>query len=138
MGSIRGLADALINMTVTGVSSNLSSPPATLPNTPDLPAKWTMLASADLNDFLWSCVDQNETISMDVYVAVEPFGQGTMLSNYDATITAADNLRTALKALTKDDTGFNFQNYTLRMTTAEEAENINYWAVVATVTCRNS
>jgi hypothetical protein len=121
---------ALEALTVTGVTRKFTQGQPNSLNTADLPAQWVDLPRGE--SVPATCAgDMTRTLTADLLVALEPVGQNTRPTNFDACVTMLDSLHTALDAadLGTDAT----PSWTSRLVFVT-VNTIDYWAVSTEVT----
>lgn len=116
------------SLTVTGVVRYYDAPPESA-DMSDGPIAYPWLFTFDNGDFQFSCSQLNEVFTMTYEVVTNAVAQSDLETNYDEVITMADNLRTALDAMTIK----NFISYTLSIINRPIA-GTTYWAIRADVT----
>lgn len=124
--------DAFQALTVSGVTRHYDYPPLSL-NTSDLPAAWPGPFGSNKSRDDFTCVGLNWSRQIEYTIAVEAVGQSTQPTNYDALVTMADALETALKAMAVTT----FIDPVINMGIRSVA-GVDYWALVADVTGRNA
>jgi len=133
MTTLNQFVTAVSGVTLASATRTFAYPPETI-NTADMPAQWVGLPQGDSPDIISAVNIRNKTRTVDLIVAVSPYGQDTQKQRFDTAVTVMDEIETALDALTT----MNFMSYTMRMTTEVQAGQLGYWAVVATVTGRDN
>lgn len=126
-----GFIDAIEALSVTGVARVFQGPPAAL-STADLPAMWCQVPRGDEKAITFQAAGGWPTLTVEVYLAIEPAAQNMQAENFAAQVAALDNLAAALRTL---DVGKAPLSWELRAVTIAVA-GANYWGVVATVTGR--
>ena len=122
-------AAMLAGLDVTGVVKRYSSPPTQL-STAQLPAQWPRLPSGETQIATMSGGVGIPSLTCDLVVAVEAYGQNTQPANYTKALTVIDALQVALTAEALDGVVDSWQ---LRLD-AEQIGDTAYWVIVATVT----
>lgn len=123
-------AGALAALSVTGVTRNLTTPPASI-ETADLPAMWPGLPRGEEPPFTFQTSGGWPEITCELIIAVEPIGQSTQSANYTATLSIMDALCTALRGA---EIGRSLLRWTINTNVQVVVGSTTYWAVVATVT----
>ena len=118
----------LVNMSVTGQTS-LSAPPASI--TGKTPVRWPMPPSGDSAALVMGGDGYQRTMRVELRVAVQALGQGTLGSEYTATLTALDNLETALQTLHATSAYQMAWTFTMSMV---EVGNTSYYGLTCLVT----
>lgn len=129
MTTYRSFIDSIEALTVTGVTRRYTQgQPATL-NTADLPAQWADLPRGESEPA--TCAgDMTRTLRADLLVALEPVGQNTRPTNFDACVTMLDNLHTALDGWSDPLDGAPSWNARLAYVTVN---GLDYWAIITEV-----
>ena len=122
----------LAALSVTGVTRQLTAPPASL-ETADLPTSWPGLPRGEEPAFTFQTPAGWPTLICDLIIAIEPVGQNTQSANYTATVAIMDALSTALRGLSL---GRTMPTWIINANVQVIVGGANYWAVVATVSGR--
>ncbi len=96
MTTYAGFVSDLVDMSVTGQTS-LSAPPASI--TGKTPVRWPMPPSGDALAITMGGDGYQRTMRVELRVAVQALGQGTLDGAYASALTAMDNLDAALQTL---------------------------------------
>lgn len=125
---------AITGMVVSGVSTRLTAPPASL-STADIPCSFPMLPSGNVDTLVFGngllAGGSQPTITCDLIFVYEAFGQNTFATNYSGLLTLLDAIVTASKSLTRPGAGP--MTFSLRMGTINIAGN-DYFAIYETWT----
>jgi len=132
MTTIANFVTNLGDITISGVTSKLDAPPASL-KTADLPAQWVQLPSGERapatfqsHGKLW------DVLRAQLIVAYEAVGQSTQAANWSATITMMDSVKDAIAA-----SGQTVVKGKVEWIVRQGSVLVNetsYWAVIAEVT----
>ena len=117
-------------VTITGVTTKLDYTPLA-GHTPDVPVSFPRLPGGVRNhQTSTTCMGDQKERACDLVIALEPMGQGTEETNFDATIAMMDYVETALDTLY---TGGSY-DFTYEITAgAEFVGEVNHWAVIASL-----
>jgi len=121
---------ALMDISVTGVTRVFDNPPASL-GTADLPAMWPGLPRAEEPAMTFKSNGGWPALFCDLIIAIEPVAQNTQSANYTATLTAKDNLTSALRSATT--IGRAGLRWSITANAQVDVAGTPYWAVIATV-----
>lgn len=116
---------------VAGVAKVYHGPPASL-STADLPALWCQAPKGNEAAMTFGATGGWPTLTVDVYLAIEPATQNLQAENFIAQVTMMDALASALRTL---DVGKAPIEWSISAVTIVVA-GTNYWGVLATVTGR--
>lgn len=123
--------DAIEALTVTGVTKTYQGPPAAL-NTADLPALWCQAPKGDEAALTFTASGGWPTLTVDVFVAIEPAAQSMQAHNFARQVAALDNLAAALRTVHVCKAPLSWSIRAAMISVA----GADYWGVVATVTGR--
>lgn len=138
MTTFRSFVDALEALEVTGVKRAFQrGPPKDLSAGEDLPAMYVRLPRGDKTPLVFDGFDGWTAFVADIVICVQAVGQGEEeYINFDDTVDMMDNLSSALASVTACDVISKTKHtWAIRQTVNAVAE-IDYWAVIATVTGR--
>ena len=122
-------AAMLSGLDVTGVTKAYNAPPTQL-STAQLPAQWPRLPIGETTIATMTGATGLPSLSCDLVVAVETYGQNTQPANYAKALALIDALQTALTA---EALGGVVDSWNLRID-AEQIGDTAYWVLVASVT----
>ncbi len=123
--------DAIEALTVTGVAKTYQGPPASL-STADLPALWCQAPKGDEDAITFGTAGGWPTLTVDVYLAIEPAAQNLQAENFAAQVKMMDALAAALRGLVAGKAPISWKISAVTIVVA----GTNYWGVIATVTGR--
>lgn len=126
-----GFIDAIEALDVSGVTRVFQGPPAAL-STADLPALWCQAPQGDEDAVTFQATGGWPTLTVDVYVAIEPAAQNMQADNFAAQVEMLDNLVAALRGLSAGKAPISWKARAATITVA----GTSYWGIVATVTGR--
>jgi len=118
----------LVAMTITGQTS-LAAPPASI--TGKTPVRWPMPPSGDSTLAAMGGTDYDRVMRVTLNVAVEAVGQSTASAEFTDTVTALDNLESALQTL--NQTAAYGLSWTITMGIVTVGD-INYYGLTCAVT----
>lgn len=127
MTTYAGFVGDLVDMSVTGQTS-LSAPPASI--TGKTPVRWPMPPSGDAVAITMGGDGYQRTMRVTLNVAVDAVGQSTASAEFSDTLTAIDNLETALQTL--NQTAAYALSWTITMGIVTVGE-INYYGLTCAV-----
>jgi len=122
-------AAMLSGLTIAGVTKAYNAPPTQL-STAQLPAQWPRLPIGETTIATMTGAAGLPSLSCDLVVAVETYGQNTQPANYAKCLAVIDAMQTALTTEALDGV---VDTWTLRMD-GEQIGDTAYWVIVATVT----
>ena len=122
------LVAALEAMSVTGVVRTYTQGPPQSISTADLPAMFVSIPVGGEEPLLAKSATW-ATLRADVVMVYEPMNQNTPGANFDGTITAMDNLVTALRSLSIGQRAPSWQMQVQPVSIGQ----VDYWAIIATV-----
>jgi hypothetical protein len=120
---------ALTSMSITGVKSELSYPPASVA-TADLPLLFPGKITISEEPITFAGGGGWGPFTAEIIIPVVPIGQGTQSQNYTNTKTIVDNLSTALRSLS---VGRAKLNWSIEANAGILIADNQYWAVIATI-----
>ena len=126
--------NALEALDITGITKTFQGPPRKI-DTAELPAKWVQLPRASEGALTFGTHGGWPELVADLVIAYEPVGQSLQSANFQNTITQLDNVNAALRGAGVTDLGKSHIEWEIRQDIVEVAE-VQFWAVVATVTAR--
>ncbi len=130
MTTYASFISTVAGVTIVGVTTKLDYEPVGQ-HTPDLPVSFPRLPGGTRNhQTATSCMGDEKERICELVVALEPLGQGTEESNFDATVAMMDTVETAL------DTLYTSGEYVFTYEIAAGAElvgEVAHWAVTATL-----
>lgn len=137
--TMRGMVDAIIAIDLKSVEVVYNAPPESVA-TPDLPALWPSLPSVASNDAVLVCDGFTGDVTMDIVIAVEPYGQDEQEVRFDFAIQLGDELRAALSTTSYQPVwDYSFHtDYEISVVTDINVGDSWYWGIRATVTARNA
>ena len=118
-------------LSVTGIVHVFQGPPAAL-NTADLPALWCQAPKGDEAALTFTASGGWPTLTVDVFVAIEPAAQSMQAHNFARQVAALDNLAAALRTVHVCKAPLSWSIRAAMISVA----GADYWGVVATVTGR--
>ena len=122
-------AAMLSGLTIAGVTKAYSAPPTQL-STAQLPAMWPRLPSGETTIATMTGAAGLPSLTCDLVIAVEAYGQNTQPANYAKALAIIDALQAALADEALDGVVDTWQ---MRLD-VEQIGDTAYWAIVATVT----
>ena len=122
-------AAMLAGLTIAGVTKAYNAPPTQL-SMAQLPAQWPRLPIGETTIATMTGTAGLPSLSCDLVVAVETYGQNTQPANYAKSLALIDALQTALTA---EALGGVVDSWNLRID-AEQIGDTAYWVLVASVT----
>lgn len=122
-------AAMLASLPVTGVVKAYNAPPTQI-NTAQLPAQWPRLPSGETQIATMTGAAGLPSLTCDLVVAVEAYGQNSQPTNYAKALTIIDALQAALTAEALDGV---VDSWAMRLE-VEGIGDVGYWVIVATVT----
>lgn len=122
-------AAMLATLPVTGVVKAYNAPPTQL-STAQLPAQWPRLPQGETQIATLTGGAGLPSLTCDLVVAVEAYGQSTQPANYARCLTIIDALQAALTTEALDGVVDSWQ---MRLE-LESIGDVGYWVIVATVT----
>jgi hypothetical protein len=132
MTTITAFATALAGLTITGVTTKLAEPPASL-NTADLPASFPKRIEIAGEPMTFGYHGGWPTLRSDLFIAVNPTAQGTQAANYTLVKTLMDASDAALRAAV-GVLGKGPLTYSIRGgDTIINVAGTDYWAIIISV-----
>lgn len=130
MTTFAGFVSALGDINVTGVTTKLDQPPASL-NDADLPAQWVQLPQLRDEPMTFQSMGGWPALQAQFVVACEPVGQGTQPANWSQAVNMVDYVAAALRV---SPSAFCKGKVTFAVRPARlSVAGVDYWAVVADV-----
>ena len=117
-------------VSITGVTTQRDYEPLA-EHTPDLPVSFPRLPGGVRNyQTATTCMGDQKDRTCDLIVLLEPIGQGTQETNYDAVVAMMDNVETALDTLY---TGGQYV-FTYELSAGiEQRGDVQHWQVIASL-----
>lgn len=120
---------ALGNMTVTGVTKKMTSPPRQV-STAQLPLQFPRLPAGTNSVETLSSTTALKRGTCELVILIEAVGQSTLPLNFALALTLLDNLDAALGTLAASGT---VDDWAIRQDAEVLADGTQFWALVATV-----
>lgn len=120
---------ALGNMTVTGVTKKMTSPPRQV-STAQLPLQFPRLPAGTNSVETLSSTTALKRGTCELVILVEAVGQSTLPLNFALALTLLDNLDAALGTLAASGT---VDDWAIRQGAEVLADDTQFWALIATV-----
>jgi len=121
------------DITISGVRRLLDYPPTAL-NSADLPTQWVQSPSADEGPMTFGSHGGWPTLHAQLVIAVASFFEGIQSQNYAATLTMADAILTALRAVDESTLSLGKARLTWTVSVGKVTVNeTDYWAVIADI-----
>lgn len=121
--------DNISGMAITGVTRQYTAPPQQL-STADLPASYPRLPVADNQSVTLTHARGLLAVAAELVVVMEPYRQGTNVTNFGACVDMIDAIETAIAANASD---YGIDRWNIALQIEEYGVDRPHWQLVARI-----